>query len=210
VDGVCCVTDQCPDGTICERFFGWCSATRTPTASLTRTPTPTITPEAAAVEMRIGRVAGTAGEIVSVDVSLRLLDSTTQVGGTQNDIELDALLDIATRADGKPDCTANPATRKEAFAAELRCPPGALCGMRLRVFVLSLANVDPIPDGSVLYTCRVAVSADAEPGTVLPLRCSMPGASDPRGGKVTAACRDGEIRVPEAVRGTPGDGKREP
>jgi hypothetical protein len=77
------------------------------------------------------------------------------------------------------------------------------------VFILSLTGVDPIPNDSVLYTCRIAVSADAAPGSVLPLRCSMPGASDPHGGKVIAACRDGEIRVVGAVSETPTDGEGE-
>jgi hypothetical protein len=137
---------------------------------------------------------------VSVDISFAVLGSAVEVGGTQNDLELDGLLDVVKKGDGRPDCTVSAATRKGAFAAEIACAPGVMCRPRLRVFVLSLANVDPIPDGSVLYTCRLAISADAPPGSVLPLRCSMPGASDPRGGLIAARCRDGEVSVTGAAR----------
>lgn len=117
------------------------------------------------------------------------------VAGTQNDIAFDSHTKIPPDQDGNPSCTVNPAIHKTgtAFAyLPAGCTVGTDC-TGVRAIVLSLTNVTPIPDGSVLYTCTVSISEDAA-GTY-PLVCSGPSASDPQGGQLTANCTNGHIIV---------------
>jgi hypothetical protein len=52
------------------------------------------------------------------------------------------------------------------------CTAGTDC-TGVRALVLALDNVDPIPTGSVLYTCQVAIAGDAADGDFDPhlLQC---------------------------------------
>src|SRR5262249_3020447 len=72
------------------------------------------------------------------------------------------------------------------------CTPGEDCDVR--ALVLSLYTVDGIPDGAVLYTCRVDVDPTAQPGTY-PVRCANPGAANLEGVSLPAACTDGAVQV---------------
>jgi hypothetical protein len=63
----------------------------------------------------------------------------------------------------------------------------------VRAIIISFSDLSPIPDGSQLYTCNIAIAAAAT-GT-LPLTCSNPGASDPNGGALTATCTNGSVIV---------------
>ena len=49
----------------------------------------------------------------------------------------------------------------------------------IRALVLATDNVDPIPDGAVLYTCKVTVAADAD--ATYPLDVTGVILSDPAG-----------------------------
>lgn len=144
----------------------------------------------------LGSASGDAGDTVSIDVSL---NTGTDVAGTQNDITVAAPLAIAARTQGTrqvPDCTANGDIDKggTSFAFQPpNCTPGENC-TGVRALVLSLSNVDPIPDGSVLYSCNIAIAGDADNGDY-PLTCSNPGASDPAGGALNTACTNGTITV---------------
>jgi YVTN family beta-propeller protein len=140
------------------------------------TPTPAPLPE---VFLRIGSASGQPGQRVSFDV--RLDAGSRQISGVQNDLTFDRRTAIAALANGRPDCTVNPAIDKTATAFSFQ-PPGcssARC-IGLRALVLSIENTDPIADGSLLYTCRVEIASDATARSY-PLISSNLGASDPDG-----------------------------
>jgi len=141
----------------------------------------------------VGSASGEAGDTVSFDVSL---ETGTDVAGTQNDIAFAAPIAIAARSNGRPDCTVNPEIEKggTSFAFQPSgCTAGTDC-TGVRALVLALDNVDPIPDGSVMYTCNAVIDAEADNGTY-DLTCSNPGASDPIGGALLAQCTSGAIQV---------------
>jgi hypothetical protein len=60
------------------------------------------------------------------------------------------------RADGRPDCTVNPAIDKDdgSFTFQPAGCTGSACN-RVRALILSNFNSDPIPEGSVLLTCNL-------------------------------------------------------
>ncbi len=93
-------------------------------------------------------------------------------------------------------CTVNPDIDRTAsgfFFFPAGCMTDSSCES-LRSLVLSFSNVDPIPDGSELYSCSIRADQSAEPGEY-PISCSNPGAADPRGTPVAIQCVDGLIRV---------------
>jgi hypothetical protein len=71
------------------------------------------------------------------------------------------------------------------------CTPGVSC-TTVRSLVLSLETVDPIPSGSILYSC--VLGADTAAGHYA-LDCLNAVASSPEGTEVPATCVDGEIEV---------------
>ena len=118
---------------------------------------------AQAVVITIGDASGNAGDTVAVTVTLNTEGSS--VAGTQNDITFGAGsgIAVAAKANGKPNCAVNDAIDKggTSFAFQPSgCTAGTDC-TGIRSLVLALDNVTPIPDGSVLYTCQVAIASDA-------------------------------------------------
>jgi hypothetical protein len=87
-----------------------------------------------------------------------------RIAGTQNDISFAASAPIAAKTTGKPNCTANAdiGLNGTSFAFE---PPGCSAGTCTSVRAIAFAtdNTNPIPDGSVLYTC---VTTGATAGSV--------------------------------------------
>ncbi|MGH3639493.1 MAG: FG-GAP repeat domain-containing protein, partial [Mycobacterium sp.] len=71
------------------------------------------------------------------------------------------------------------------------CTPGVDC-TRLRAVVVSTSDLNPIPDGSVLYTCDVRIYAHAEPGDHA-LQISNVTASDAVGEALPVSMRSGRI-----------------
>ncbi len=154
------------------------------------------------VSIDIGVATGTAGATASFPV---MLDSGgLPVAGIQNDITFDPLTPIAATGGGQPDCTANPATGKSIFTAfrPSGCTPGVSC-TGIRVLMLSLSDLSPIPDGT-LYTCNVAISPSAPPGTY-PLLNGHLGTSDPVGNAQPVNGSDGAVIVLSPID-TDGDG----
>ncbi len=144
------------------------------------------------VSINVGIAAGSAGTTVPFPVSLDT--GGLEVAGIQNDIHFDPLTPVAATPSNRPDCTANPAHGKSVFAAFQ--PSGCIYGVNctgMRALVLSLSDVDPIPDG-VLYTCNVAINASAPDGTY-PLLNSNLGSSDPDGNAQAANGADGAVIV---------------
>lgn len=140
--------------------------TETPTRTLTpgtpvpRTPCPSPRPAPVGPAVYVEDVVLAAGGPVTLTVRLSL--GGREIVATQNDLVLTGGIRVESGSSGRPDCTANPALDKNGSTFGF-LPPGcsgeACTGVR--AVVVSLENVDPIPDGAVLYTCR-AVLTDVE------------------------------------------------
>ena len=137
-------------------------------------------------QIELGVVSGSAGAQVIFTATLH--DMGNVVAGTQNDISFDPRTPITG-------CDENPAINKGAFVGFQ--PPGCTLGVNctgVRVIVLSLSDVDPIPDGSVLYSCHVAIDLTAPDGTY-PLVSTNEGASTPDGQFIETEGIDGAVIV---------------
>jgi hypothetical protein len=136
---------------------------------------------------------GKRGDVVSV--SAKLGAGGARIAGTQNDIVFDPTqIAVARDASGRPACTANRQVQKDATAFSF-VPKD--CGNNcttVRALVLSLSNVDPIADGSVLYTCRVQIRPEAASGTHR-LKLTKVGFSDPAGRAIDGVGEDGVVTV---------------
>jgi hypothetical protein len=127
---------------------------------------------ARAVVLAAGDAQGEPGETVEIAV---VLDTGGEpVAGIQIDLEVTPPLHF-----GDADCTVNPAIGKSGFFNILPCDRGGGCE-HLRALVLSLDGVGEIPDGSMLYRCRITIDNTA-PGGVYPVLVTNSDASDPDG-----------------------------
>jgi len=169
------------------------------------TATPTTAPAAcAAPAIQLPQVQGQAGAQGSINATL--VAGSASVAGTQNDIGFAAPLSIAAKVNGKPDCTVNGDIDKGAtsFAFRPNGCSGTAC-TSIRALVLSTDNVDPIPDGSVLYTCNVNIAVGAADGTY-PLPLSGVILSDPQGNQIPvgggSGC-DGSVKLGIGPTNTP-------
>jgi len=129
-------------------------------------------------------------------LTMSLATGDNQIAGLQADVTFPIEGSIAVKANGEPDCTVNPAINKGGTSFAFR-PNG--CGgtgcSTVRVLVLAIDNVDPIPDGSVLFSCNVSVA----PGFIGTLNYTLLGVilSDPNGGKVLPVNnQNGTISIP--------------
>jgi uncharacterized protein (TIGR03382 family) len=136
----------------------------------------------------ISSTIGERGETVTIDV---LLETAVEVIETDNDIVLGPEIQIATAADGRPLCTVHPAIGKDATFT-LECDETGVC--TLRALILASDERDPIPNGSVLYSCEISIDRDAGSGTY-PLVCANSTADE----GLSMACVDGSVEV---VRGS--------
>ena len=89
----------------------------------------------------------------------------------------------------------NPAIGKEGNFAIVSCESGGPC-IALRAVILSLDNVDPIADGSVLYRCQIAIDDDAGSG-LYRVPVTNAGASDPEGNALSTEGLAGRVAVGE-------------
>ncbi|GIW46008.1 MAG: hypothetical protein KatS3mg077_3290 [Candidatus Binatia bacterium] len=145
--------------------------TLTPTTGLGCTPRPTpATGPAVFISDTVGACSTGFGE-----VEVRLRTGAFLVAGTQNEIVPDSYSRLVAGPDGRPDCTVNPAINKEAARFVFQ-PPGCDEGhcARVQALVYSAFNVDPIPDGSWLYRCRLRVSGPQSHVEVAHVRLSNP------------------------------------
>jgi hypothetical protein len=149
-------------------------------------------PAAHAVVLAAGDAHGEPGE--TVEIAVVLDNGGEPVSGTQNDLEVSPPLFIGSDAD----CTVNSAIAKSGFFHVGPCDRGRACD-RLRALVLSLDDLAEIPDGSVLYRCRVSID-DAAPGGVYRVLVTNPGASSPDGDALLANGFGGRV----VVGGPPG------
>lgn len=117
-------------------------------------------------------------------VCVTLETSGALVAGTQNDLVWDGT--CATFVENS--CVANPDHGKQLSMALL---PGD--DFVLRAIVLSLSDVDPIPDGE-LYCCSFLVEVSRS-GECCPLRLTKVGASTPEGLALSTDTSDGFLCV---------------
>ena len=134
----------------------------------------------------------------TVEVRFRLHTAGAQIAGLQNDLYLDPALGMpGTRPDhgGRlwPRCRVNPDIGKEPTIVSCREAAGPDC-LTGRALVLSLLDLDPIPDGSVTYSCEVRIPPDVAAGTY-PVGCVNALASDSAGNDVALQCQDGAVTV---------------
>src|SRR5207247_1155763 len=101
------------------------------------------------------------------------------------------VVDVALKANGKPDCTINPDINvdspvgKSLVASQPSSPANAKI---LRIGILGTDNANIIPDGA-LFTCNFMINA-AAPASVAVLH-NTPGASDAAANPVTVCGSDG-------------------
>ena len=148
----------------------------------------------AAVEIEVRYVDALPGDVVVVDVVLHSYG--VPVAGTQNDIAFGPEATILANANDTPDCSVNGAIDKDATVFGF-LPFGCIgdeCSV-VRALVLALDNIAAIPDGAVLYSCRVSVAANA-PTAEHPLLCFNADSSSPDGDPWQTSCRDGGVLQP--------------
>ena len=177
--------------------------TRAPTATPSPIRSPTATAGPHAVSLAVGYATGSPGEQITFAVSIGTTGAL--VSGIQSDIAFDPHTAIVARPNGRPDCTVNPDINKPGTGfvfQPFQCTPGTDC-QAIRAIVTAVSNVDPIPDGARLYSCTVAIAADADPALGYPLVCSNAVASDPSGQRLEVECRDGAILPPTPTPAPP-------
>lgn len=157
---------------------------------------------AASVEIEVGYAEALPGQDAIVDVVLH--SEGAQVAGTQNDIAFEPEAQIPANQKGDPDCWVNPAIDKSATVfvfPPFGCTPfdQSYCDA-FRTLVIAFDNVAPIPDGAVLYSCRVSLAANA-PAVERRLLCFNAGSASPDGDALATSCRDGGVLPPGATPG---------
>jgi hypothetical protein len=197
-----------PTGTAAATFTSTPTGTPTGTAAATVTTTPTSTPTVSVtptptggfIRIQVGTAVGRPGSTVGFAVTL-LFDDRFDIIATHNLIDIDAAAPFATSG-AAPDCTVNPALQKpdsEFTFLPDACEPGVDC-QNVDAVVAGPSGSPVIAEGSVLYTCRIAIPADAEDGTY-PLDCSGLPATNAQGASVNSTCNAGEVIVESNITG---------
>lgn len=161
---------------------------------------------AAAVTVEAGSTAGTAGQMVEVAITLTA-DTPEPVAGVENDLTFDPSAPVAIGADGRPDCSPNPAIRKSATAFGFRpigCNPQTGQCTGAHALVVAVDNIDSIPPGAVLYRCRVALSSEAHGRYPIAITNAL--YAPPSGGDRTAQGSDGVVTTLQQPANASGGG----
>ncbi len=160
---------------------------------------------AAQVHVAIGTTTITPEGRGQFDVTLELLEPGLEVVGVENRIAFDRPIQIEK-------CAIDPrimANYGFGFAPQA-CVPGVDCTSLYALLLDFSAGPRPFPEG-VLYRCDVvamptgssAATVPNDPAGIesatVPLRCSLPGASDPAGNLHPTTCSDGTIRIAAAT-----------
>jgi hypothetical protein len=138
------------------------------------------------------------------------------VAAVQSAITFDSFnVPIAPFSNGKPDCTLNPSvTGQPSFvfqkfagchAPNCACTGNTCTAIQAAVYPPLLFPPPPLPDGAVLYTCRVNIASNAAPGEY-PLTQNNVVMSDPLGLPISnVGGSDGGIVVLAGLTPTPTD-----
>jgi hypothetical protein len=145
-------------------------------------------PSGVPVQIQLGLVGGSAG--AQVTFSATLLTMGQNVAGTQNEISVDPLTPLVSC---QPNVDIDKGATSFAFLPS-GCTAGVNC-TTVRTVVDALDNTHSIPDGSVLYSCVVAINAAAPDGTY-PLVASNLLASTFGGRSIVALGANGAVVVP--------------
>jgi hypothetical protein len=140
--------------------------------------------------IQIGDASGGPGNVVGFAVTIATRDQS--VASASLCIGYDAATPI-NAISGAPDCNLPLGLDKQAtFTFEpVGCTPGSDC---IQLCVDVFGSTTPFVNGATLFSCRVAIAADAALGE-FPLTCSTPLAHGPQGEPITAECTDGTVIV---------------
>jgi ELWxxDGT repeat protein len=158
-------------------------------------PTPTPSPGCGerCTVITLGNASGAAGETVTVGAHLTA--RREPVVGLDLRIDFPPAARAVSTDRGRPDCAVNAAIDKPATSFRFvppHCDPATDC-TGIRALVVALDNVEPIPDGSTLFTCRFGIDRRARPGRqALPLILIGAANAD---GQIDAASESGSITV---------------
>jgi hypothetical protein len=120
-------------------------------------------------------------------VCIQMLNSDGQVAGVQMDFAWDPdCLSANVRSSGGPQCRSNPATGKTVQSAMRG-------GSSLRAIMLSVADVNPIPDGE-LFCCEFTVDSFAS-AAQCPIRLGNVIGANSTGQRVPVSPREGVVYV---------------
>lgn len=143
---------------------------------------------AEAVTLSVSSASAAPGDVVEICVDLA--SEGSQVAGIQGDLVWN------------PQCAELDQGSCRAGGHDKPLHKSARGAGRLKVLVLALDNVDPIPDGSRLYCCNFRVHSDVR-STSCPITIQNAGASDPRGQAIPTNPLSGAIQLVGVGRGEP-------
>ncbi len=131
-----------------------------------------------------------------VTFSATLHTAGVDIAGVEQEIHVDPLTPLLS-------CATAPGASKS-LSSVLRptgCTPGVDC-TSMKALYFSFSSLSPIPDGEVMYTCTVQVSA-AAPDAVYVLDSQLEDGASPSGGSVAVAGDDGSVTVFTPPTATP-------
>ena len=135
-----------------------------------------------------------------------LLYADLPVTSVAHDLTLGSALAVVAMPDGHPQCAV--AAELGASAAQFEFTPLGCTGEACTGIRVAIGAPDAIPDGSLLYSCSLAVAGGARPSDEYPydrcenrLACESASASGADGAPVPAQCVEGAvtIRYPDAT-----------
>ena len=150
----------------------------------------------ASVEVSASTVTGIPGQTVELTVSLNV-NGPYEVGGLQVDMSSEPIdVPFHRLPNGRVDCAFNDElSQLSAFALQPpRCETSSVCtGLRALSFPMP-GPIEPIPDQSLLFTCRIDIAETAMSGSY-PITLSNLRVSDTVGNIIPSAALDGAIKV---------------
>jgi hypothetical protein len=153
---------------------------------------------APAQSVTVGSATGDPGTQVTVQVTLQTPGSPYDFAGVAGRIAYDPVnTPIAAAGDGTPDCTVSPFIQKVGSFAfwPAGCTGSGCQQLRAAVHYTSTqGTTTTIPNGALLFSCKVNIAAGA-PGGTYPLIVSHTDGSTSASIKITTTGNDGQITV---------------
>jgi hypothetical protein len=143
--------------------------------------------------VEVGSAIGSPGGVVEIEVAL---DTDVDITDVTLLLDYDAPIGVQANDSGSPDCTVNPEINKpnSVFTfMPIGCASRGDC-TSVDAGITSFTLSDPIPDGSVMFTCQFTIAANAAPRTY-EIRCGEATAREPEGPYEPVNCEDGFITV---------------
>jgi YVTN family beta-propeller protein len=157
------------------------------------TSTPIFIPTPPPPSLEVTSATGAPGE--QMEISVTLHPQGRSIAGVQNTLSVSAPVRIMAAEDGRPACTVNPSLKKKGFFAfePSGCSPERDCDGVIAI-VLALDNQEAISGNPVVYTCQVAIAANAAPGQY-EIVLTQAFATDPLANPVALTAANGMISV---------------